>query len=115
MTTDWVGVNIKHGVTFVCEITAEKIDGVKLRDCRITDFVTSEGTTSIEIDGVTVKIGETTKSDLISYYGNYESKDEESFGYIRFNLSEYELNSYSYKLNDDKTVRFVTVDASVFI
>ena len=115
VTTDWVGVNIKHGVTFVCEITAEKIDGVKLRDCRITDFITKEGTTSVEINNITVKLGETTKDDLISFYGNYESKDEESFGYIRFNLSEYELNSYSYKLNDDNTIRFITVDASPFI
>ena len=114
VTTDWVGVNIKHGVTFVCEITAEKIDGVKLRDCRITDFVTSEGTTSIEIDGVTVKIGETTNDELISAFGNYESRDDLP-GTIRFNLNKYELNNYMYKLNDDNTVRFVTVDASVFI
>ena len=28
---------------------------------------------------------------------------------------KYELNNYMYKLNDDNTVRFVTVDASVFI
>ena len=116
VTTDWVGVNIKHGVTFVCGILAEEIDGEKLRDCRITYFNTKDGTTSVEINNITVKLGETTKDDLISYYGNYESKDEESsFGYIRFNLSEYELNNYSYKLNDDKTVRFITVDASPFI
>ena len=115
VTTDWVGVNIKYGVTFVCEIKAEKIDGVKLRDCRITYYITSEGTTSVEINNITIKLGETTKDDLISAYGNYESKDEEMFDYISFNLSEYELNNYSFKLNDDNTVRFITIEKRLFI
>ncbi len=115
VTSDWVGVNIEHGVTFVCEINTDEVDGLKLKDCRINNYSTSEGTTSVEINNITVKIGETTKDELISSFENYESKDETQFGYIRFNMSEYELNSYSYKLNDDNTVRFITVNDNPFI
>ena len=78
-------------------------------------FSTSEGTASVEINNITIKPGETTKDDLISAYENYESKDEELFGYISFNLSEYELNSYRYSLNDDNTVKFITIEKRMFI
>ena len=110
VTSEDVFVNIEHGVTVVCQIGIYEVDGVKLKDCRIAYYTTFEGTTSVEINNTSVKIGETTKDELISSFGNYESKDEESFGYISFNMSEYELNNYRYKLNDDNTVRFITVE-----
>ncbi len=117
VTTRYLGVNVFCGYDLLMSLDSEKVEGTSIRDCKISHFSTSGGTIAVEIAGNRIEIDKTTIDEAVAMLGDYQPRTptEESMRSYQFDLSDYELNCYTWTGNEDGTLDHFFIYAATFL
>ena len=109
----FVSATVKVGINLVCNITTQRVSGVKLGDIKIEMFKTDKLTTSLELNGCIIELGKTTVDEIVAVLGDYSKRTQtdEKLHIYPFIFDGFELGQYDVCCNDDGTVKYISINA----
>lgn len=107
----FVSATVKCDGKSVCNITTQRVSGLKIGEIKIEQFKTEEMTTSLELNGFVIEFGKTTIEDIVSGIGDYAKRTttDETLNSYPFIFEGCELGQCDVNCNDDNSVKYITV------